>query len=204
MTGRRMGRQGRRATEAPRWVPTERFYRAVVFTIGLHADQARKNKQRDPYFAHLLTVASLVAEDGGNEDETIAALLHDAAEDQGGRKRLEQIAQDFGESVARIVEGCSDAFARPKPAWRKRKLAYLRRLRTETADVRRVSLADKLHNARCTVADLKRDEAWGRGFNAQAEEQRWYYRELLKCFEVTKTRSRHLAEFRDQVALING
>lgn len=186
----------------PRWIPSERFYRALVFALGLHARQARKNAERDPYFAHLLTVASLVVEDGGTEDETIAALLHDAAEDQGGRARLEQIARDFGKDVARIMAGCSDTLASPKPAWRKRKSAYIRRLRGEAADVRRVSLADKLHNARCTVADLQRGKAWGPGFNAGAEDQRWYYTALLECLEETGTRSRHLPEFRELVGHI--
>lgn len=192
----------RRRVKLPRWIPSERLYRALVFAVGLHSRQARKNAQRDPYFAHLMTVASLVVEDGGTEDETIAALLHDAAEDQGGRPRLEEITLDFGERVARIVEGCSDTLATRKPEWRKRKRAYIRRLRKEPADVRRVSLADKVHNARCTVADLQHGKAWGRGFNAGANDQRWYFAALLKCFEDTRTRSRHLAEFRELVGRI--
>jgi (p)ppGpp synthase/HD superfamily hydrolase len=192
-----------RPEATPRWTPSERFYRALIFAVGLHAPQARKNRQRDPYLAHLLAVASLVVEDGGTEPQAVAALLHDAAEDHGGRPRLNQIALDFGADVARIVEGCSDTLVRPKPEWHKRKRAYIRRLGKEPADVRRVSLADKVHNARCTVTDLERGEAWGKRFNAQAADQRWYYEALLKCFVATKTRSRHLPEFRRLVNQIS-
>ena len=187
------------STKVPRWIPSERFSHALVFAVDVHALQARKNTQRDPYLSHLLAVASLVVEDGGTEDQAIAALLHDAAEDQGGRPRLEQIARDFGADVARIVDGCSDTLEQPKPPWHERKEAYLRRLRTEADDVRRVSIADKVHNARCTVVDLESGKGWGPGFNAGPEDQQWYYEALLECFVETKTSSRHLPEFRELV-----
>src|SRR5436190_11435160 len=121
-----------------------RFERALVYATRLHRDQRRKGSGV-PYAAHLLGVASLVLEDGGNEDEAIAALLHDAVEDQGGRPRLDEIDREFGASVAHIVEGCTDADAIPKPSWRPRKEAYINALASHDASVRRVALADKLY-----------------------------------------------------------
>lgn len=88
-----------------------------MFAVRLHARQKRKGT-RIPYSAHLLAVASLVLEDGGTTDEAVAALLHDAVEDQGGRRTLERIRRRFGPAVARIVEACSDADTVPKPPWR--------------------------------------------------------------------------------------
>ena len=102
-----------------------RFTRAVAYAARLHARQKRKGTER-PYLAHLLGVASIVLEHGGDEDAAIAALLHDAVEDQGGRPRLGEIRRKFGARVARIVDGCTDAYTVPKPPWRERKLKYLR------------------------------------------------------------------------------
>ena len=113
----------------------------------------RKGSQT-PYIAHPLGVASLVLEDGGDEDEAIAALLHDAPEDQGGLETLEQIRIRFGERVASIVDGCTDTYETPKPPWRRRKDDYLAHLPTASPSVWRVSLADKLHNARTILVDL--------------------------------------------------
>ena len=124
---------------------TDRFDRAFAFARHLHRDQFRKGTAI-PYTAHLLAVAALVLEDGGDEDQAVAALLHDAVEDHGGLGRLEEIRQLFGERVAEIVEGCSDSFTIPKPPWRERKERYIEHLRHADAGVRRVSLADKLHN----------------------------------------------------------
>ena len=92
-------------------------------------EQERKGNQT-PYIAHLLGVCALVLEDGGDEDEAIAALLHDAAEDQGGLKTLEEIRRRFGEQVAAIVDGCTDTYETPKPPWRGRKETYLEHLRS--------------------------------------------------------------------------
>lgn len=195
----------RRRPQPPRWKPSESFYRALTFAVGLHADQSRKNASRDPYLAHILTVASLVVEDEGSEIEAIAALLHDAAEDRGGKARLDQIRSDFGDQVASIVDGCSDSLAERKEEkgdWCTRKKAYIERLRTEDPTVRRVSLADKLHNARCTVTDLESGRAWGDAFNGSPGNQRWYYAALLQCFEDSATKSRHLPEFRRLVGRI--
>src|SRR5262249_60692908 len=107
----------------------KRFEEAMVMAHRLHARQLRKGT-RIPYVSHLLAVASLTLENGGKEVEAIAALLHDAMEDQGGLPTLMKIRRKFGDSVAGIVEGCSDSEGDPKPPWRQRKVAYLEHLRT--------------------------------------------------------------------------
>jgi hypothetical protein len=162
----------------------DRFERALVYATRLHREQRRKGSGT-PYAAHLLGVASLVLEDGGSEDEAIAALLHDAVEDQGGRARLDEIKREFGNRVAHIVEGCTDTGISPKPPWRPRKEAYVRALASHDASVRRVSLADKLYNARAILLDYRRlgDELWER-FDPESD-QPWYYRALVSAFRET-------------------
>ncbi|WP_217922222.1 HD domain-containing protein [Miltoncostaea oceani] len=164
-----------------------RFRDALVYAAEVHADQRRKGSDT-PYVSHLLAVAALVIEDGAaagqlSEDEVIAALLHDAPEDQGGKERLADIRDRFGKRVAEIVAACSDTFETPKPPWRERKQAYLDHL-AETTDtgVLRVSLADKVHNARAVLADYRvlGDELWPR-FNRDADTP-WYYRSLVAVF----------------------
>jgi (p)ppGpp synthase/HD superfamily hydrolase len=180
----------------------DRFASAVATAVELHADQSRKGT-RIPYVSHLLAVTALVLEDGGDEKEAIAAVLHDAAEDAGGEETLDKIRDVFGDRVAHIVEGCSDAMparGEDKAPWRQRKEAYLEHLRLADASVLRVSLADKLHNARAVVTDLEAlgPEVWAR-FNAGPAEQAWYYRSLLAIFEERLPGSRHLPEFRELV-----
>jgi (p)ppGpp synthase/HD superfamily hydrolase len=162
---------------------TERFGQALLYAFQLHQQQQRKGSQT-PYIAHLLGVASLVLEDGGTEDEAIAALLHDAAEDQGGKTTLEQIRWRFGEHVANIVDGCTDTYETPKPPWRPRKDDYLTHLRTASPSVWRVSLADKLHNARSILVDLRSQgrQVWQR-FNGGEAGSLWYYRNLVQIFQ---------------------
>lgn len=166
----------------PSPILTERFNDALVFASRLHSRQRRK--QTDvPYIAHLLGVTSLVLEDGGDEDQAIGALLHDAAEDQGGERILNEIYDRFGERVGRIVEGCTDAFGDPKPEWRSRKEAYIYRLRSESVDVVRVSLADKIYNA-CAILLCYRqigEQTWER-FNGGKDGTLWYYQALVKVF----------------------
>ena len=161
----------------------KRFDQALAYASDLHRTQPRK-ATTIPYMSHLLGVASLVLEDGGEEDEAIAALLHDAVEDQGGEPTLQEIRRRFGDHVASIVEGCSDTDQVPKPPWRNRKEAYLRRLRDAPESVIRVSLADKLHNARSTARDLRVEgpAVWDRFNEKRAGEQLWYYRSLLEIF----------------------
>jgi (p)ppGpp synthase/HD superfamily hydrolase len=158
-----------------------RFLLAVQTAAALHADQARKGT-RIPYVAHLLGVASLVLQFGGDEEQAIAALLHDAAEDQGGRPTLEAIEVAFGKRVARIVEGCTDTLEEPKPAWRPRKEAYLAHLATVGHEVLLVSAADKLDNARAIDADLRvhGDALWAR-FNG-GKASLWYYDALAQAY----------------------
>jgi (p)ppGpp synthase/HD superfamily hydrolase len=157
-----------------------RFEQAFAYACHLHASQTRKGS-RTPYIAHLMGVAALVLEDGGSEDEAIAALLHDTVEDHPrAGYTAEEIGSLFGERVLRIVLACTDAFEHPKPAWRKRKAAYLKHLAKAPADVRRVSAADKLHNARAVLHDYRHQgERLWRRFTAGRKDQLWYYRSLV-------------------------
>jgi (p)ppGpp synthase/HD superfamily hydrolase len=131
-----------------------RFERALLFATRKHAGQTRKGTTV-PYVAHLLSVAGLVLEAGGDEDLAIAALLHDVVEDCGGAPMLREIRRRFGQRVAHVVEGCTDSDLDPKPPWRQRKQDYLKHLRTADADVRLVSAADKLHNTRSVLTDYR-------------------------------------------------
>ncbi len=169
---------------APRPLLTARFQQGFTYASNLHATQFRKGSPT-PYIAHLMSVAALVLEDGGTEDEAIAALLHDAVEDHPrDGNTVEEIRILFGDRVLRIVLGCTDADEHPKPPWRKRKLAYLEHLATAPADVRRVAAADKLHNARAVLHDYRHlgERLWRR-FNAGKKDQLWYYDELVKVLK---------------------
>jgi (p)ppGpp synthase/HD superfamily hydrolase len=156
-----------------------RFNQAFLFAAEKHASQTRK-KTDVPYISHLMSVAGLVLEAGGGEDEAVAALLHDVVEDCGGHPILEEVRQRFGDRVANIVEGCTDAYTLPKPPWKQRKLEYLDVLRRADDDVRLVSAADKLHNVRTILADYRRegDAVWER-FSGRREGTLWYYRAVL-------------------------
>lgn len=167
---------------------TERFADACAFALDLHASQKRKGTSI-PYSSHLLAVASLVLEHGGDEDQAIAALLHDTLEDQGhhfpgGPAVLRaELARRFGAPVLAIVEACTDTQQMPKPPWRARKEAYLAHLPQAPLPVLRVSAADKLHNARSILSDyrLVGETLWER-FSADREQLLWYYRGLLAAF----------------------
>jgi (p)ppGpp synthase/HD superfamily hydrolase len=161
------------------------FREALVFAAELHTAQVRKGTTI-PYVAHLLGVAGIVLEHGADEDEAIAALLHDAVEDQGGPPTREAIRQRFGERVAAIVDGCTDADTVPKPPWRARKEAYVAHVRHASPSVLLVSAADKLHNARAILADyrLEGDAVWAR-FKGGREGTLWYYRALVRAFQNT-------------------
>ena len=163
---------------------SSRFSEALVLAADLHRDQRRKGGDI-PYISHLLAVCSIVLDHGGDEDEAVAALLHDGPEDQGGEDTLATIRQIFGERVAGIVAACSDTFETPKPSWEPRKRAYLEHL--AGGDVSRsailVSAADKLHNLTSTVEDLETSgaEVWER-FNSTPDQQLWYYRSLAAIY----------------------
>lgn len=161
---------------------TDRFERALVFASRAHSGQKRKGTDI-PYVAHLMGVAGIALEYGADEDEAIAALLHDAVEDQGGLPMLEEIRRCFGDRVAEIVEGCTDSHAIPKPPWLERKKAYLAHLRSASPSIVLVSAADKLHNARAILRDYRviGEKVWAR-FHASREEVLWYYRSLVDAF----------------------
>jgi (p)ppGpp synthase/HD superfamily hydrolase len=165
------------------------YERALEYARIIHAAQRRKGTDI-PYITHPEAVAELVLGHGGSEEEAIGALLHDAAEDQGGRLRLDDIRERFGERVATIVEGCTDWIMEPdktekdKLDWRPRKEAYISHIADETDEsILLVSLADKVHNAGAIVADL---ETHGpdmmERFNAGAQDVLWYYRSLAEVF----------------------
>ncbi|MBV5259821.1 HD domain-containing protein [Synechococcus moorigangaii CMS01] len=161
-----------------------RFSEALVLAEKLHREQIRKGSGT-PYIAHLLGVASLVLEAGGDEDEAIAALLHDAIEDQGGLATRDLICEKFGDRVAKIVEACSDSFdGENKKPWRERKEAYLTHLQIAPDSVRLVSMADKLYNAQSILRDYQQiGEALWERFKGKKEGTLWYYKSLIQVFD---------------------
>jgi len=167
---------------------TWRFNVALQFASGLHYQQPRKGVPI-PYIAHLMSVCGLVLEAGGDEDQAIAALLHDAVEDQGGLPTLDTIRHMFGNRVANTVESCSDSTSsdpNQKLPWRVRKDKYLEHLKSANGDALLVSAADKLHNARAILSDYRMlgDRLWLR-FNASKEDLLWYYGALVQTFRQT-------------------
>jgi (p)ppGpp synthase/HD superfamily hydrolase len=159
-----------------------RFLRAFNFAAEKHAGQTRK-ASTIPYIAHLMGVASLVLEFGGDEDLAIAALLHDVVEDCGGAPMSKEVRRRFGPRVAKIVDGCTDSDTYPKPPWRERKETYIRHLKTADAETRLVSAADKLNNVRSILSDYREvgETIWAR-FNGGRDGTLWYYRALLQEF----------------------
>jgi (p)ppGpp synthase/HD superfamily hydrolase len=186
---------------ANRLILTERFTNAVEYARRLHTEY-RKGTDI-PYMAHLLGVAAIVMGEAGHqepvtEDMVIAALLHDTVEDHGGLPRLNDVREKFGDNVARMVAGLSDTFAEDhdkKEHWDVRKSTYLNRLAAETNDVLLISAADKLYNARAMLEDFREigDAVWVR-FHRGADQQLWYFGELLKTFK-QRPRNRVVDEF---------
>jgi (p)ppGpp synthase/HD superfamily hydrolase len=171
-----------------KFVPlSTRFDHALLFAAQVHRDQDRK-KSGIPYISHLLGVASIVLDYGGDEDMAIAALLHDAVEDHGGRPMLKMISQIFGPRVAKMVDGCTDSYVedpKKKENWERRKIRYLHRVRHEDADTRFVSAADKLYNARAVLRDLRYDgDAAFLRFSAPKAKTLWYYRSLVREYRI--------------------
>ena len=161
---------------------TARFDAAFVYAHETHAAQTRKGSGA-PYLGNLRGVASIVIDDGGGEDEAIAALLHDAAEDRGGRERLEDIRARFGDAVAKIVADCTDSWTTPKAPWAERKQKYAEHARTLDAASLRVSAADKVHNAYAILRDLRNtgEQTWER-FNASPDDIVAYYQSLVRAY----------------------
>ena len=157
---------------------SRQFERALKFAARRHKTQTRKGTAI-PYVAHLLAVAAIVLEHGGNETEAIAALLHDTLED--GKAKEEELRDRFGDPVTDIVLSCSDTVAKKKPKWRPRKEAYLARIAGKSPSARLVSAADKLHNARAILRDYRAlgEKLWTR-FNASRDDIRWYYESMVK------------------------
>lgn len=151
---------------------------AMTLMCELHADQVRKGSG-EAYISHPMAVAAITAQYGGDENQFIAALLHDAVEDQGGRPTLERIREAFGERVADLVWGCSDTDEQPKPPWRKRKEAHLRKIADAPPDVRLILAADKIHNAQTIIQGLreKGPAVWDR-FKGGREGTLWYYEQM--------------------------
>jgi len=168
---------------------TERFTEAMTYAAELHRDQVRKGSGV-PYIAHLMSVAALALEHGANEDEAIAALLHDAIEDQGGNATRQEISRRFGNSVTEIVNGLSDSETQPKPPWRERKETYIAHLGSASPSVLLISVCDKLHNATSILRDYRRigEDLWPR-FRGGKDGTLWYYRALVttyrQCFQST-------------------
>ncbi len=167
---------------------SERFTAALTYATQLHANQVRKGSGI-PYITHLLGVASIALEYGANEDEAIAALLHDAIEDQGGAATREEIRRRFGDNVTAIVDGCTDSDTTPKPPWRQRKEAYIAHLATASHSVLLVSAADKLYNTRSILKDYRivGESVWERFQGGGKEGTLWYYRSLVIAFYQTGT-----------------
>lgn len=173
---------GDETSSASIYTLSEKFEEAFQTAFKLHRRQNRKSTTV-PYIAHLMSVSALVLEFGGNETEAIAALLHDAVEDQGGMPVLVDIEKRFGKKVADIVLGCSDSSGLPKPPWEQRKKNYIEHLQTAGKSVLLVSLADKLHNLKDILMTYRRigEQTWER-FTGGRAGTLWYYGELVEIF----------------------
>lgn len=177
---------------SPAWIASSRLDEAFALARSQHAGQSRKTAHPDtvgiPYVGHLMSVAALVIEHGGTEDQAIAGLLHDVVEDTD--TSLDSLTARFGEDVGAMVHACSDHHGDgPKRPWRERKAGYLAHLNTMGADnpALLVALADKVHNASSTAAELRglsateRHEYWTK-FNGGEDDQRMWYRGLADIF----------------------
>jgi (p)ppGpp synthase/HD superfamily hydrolase len=164
---------------------TDKIAKALALAVEAHDGQKRKGTSI-PYIAHPMGVASIALDHGADEEQAMAALLHDAVED-GGAEYAERIRTKFGERVADIVAGCTDGVPDAsgiKPPWQARKQAYLDHLKTASYDVLLVSSSDKLHNARAIVEDLLNigHTVFDR-FSVSKDQTLWYYESLAQIFE---------------------
>jgi (p)ppGpp synthase/HD superfamily hydrolase len=171
-----------------------RFSDALTYATDLHANQQRKISGA-PYVGHLLSVASIVLQFGGNEDEAIGGLLHDAVEDQGGQAAADDIRRRFGDRVAELAVACSDTMVTPKPPWRQRKEAHVAHMRRADESVRLIVAADKLDNARSILADYRlHGEALWQHFRGAREGTLWYYRAMIEALGKSGRVGRIVAE----------
>jgi GTP pyrophosphokinase len=189
---------------------SDRFEQALLYAHELHGDQCRRGTPV-PYMAHLMGVASLVLEYGGDEEQAIAALLHDAIEDCGHLTSYAEIERRFGERVAEIVRACTDADTTPRPPWLERKAAYVARVSHEPAQARLVSAADKLYNVRTVLKDYRQaGHAVWRRYTGDPAHVLWYYRALVAAFRAAGSHpivdelDRAVAQLEEVVALAPG
>jgi (p)ppGpp synthase/HD superfamily hydrolase len=185
-----------RMTGSPQY--SARLVEALGVAARLHAAQRRKATEV-PYLSHLLGTCSIALDYGADEDEAIAALLHDAIEDVEPVETARAAVVGFGARVLSIVHGCTDTDQHPKPPWHARKQAYIDHLADAEASVLLVSAADKLHNARSVVADLRRhgNAAWDR-FTGGREGSLWYYRALVEAFRANPAHHASLVDELDR------
>jgi (p)ppGpp synthase/HD superfamily hydrolase len=173
-------------TIADPWQDFDLVMEASRYAAEVHRNDVRK-ATTVPYLSHLWSVAALVLEQGGDDGQVAAALLHDVVEDHGGTVRLGEVRRMFGDDVADLVADLSDSMVDTtagdaKPPWRKRKEAYLRHLAAADVRVTLVSACDKLHNGRCILADLRvlGARVWDRFTTADPADQLWYYEALAR------------------------
>lgn len=178
---------------------TDRYSEALIYAAAKHRGQVRKGTAI-PYLSHVLAVSSLVMEHDGDEDESIAGLLHDIIEDVG-KTEAPTISARFGDRVLDIVLGCTDAETFPKPPWRERKERYLAHLDSAGSSILLVSCCDKLHNATAILNDLERvGAAVFDRFTAGRDGTLWYYRTLAATFDRLGSRPAHrLREVVDRI-----
>lgn len=167
---------------------TARFDRAVALALEAFRHSTRKGGEV-PYVTHLFAVTALVGEHGGDEDQLIAAMLHDYLEDIEGASYA-AIEADFGERVARMVAALSDTDVRPKPPWHARKVGYLQHLGAMDPAIKLISAADKFHNTRATRLDVVRGGLFAfdrfnadilAAFNSKAAGTLWYHRAVCEA-----------------------
>ncbi len=185
--------------ERPHSLLGPRFEQALVYAATLHSGQVRKSTPI-PYISHVLAVTAIALEHGANEDQAIAALLHDVVEDCGGKPRLADVRHRFGETVAEIVAGCTDADVTPKPPWEERKRQYIEHVKSAPPSVMLVSCSDKVHNARSIVADLRAGVDVFALFKGGKSGTLWYYRSLLEIFQQRDVPPRLVAELARSVS----
>jgi len=191
----------------PHMYLTDRFFKAMAYATDAHKGQVRKSTNI-AYISHPFGVASLVIEALGDEDQAIAGLLHDVAEDCGGEPRLVEIAELFGDRVAHIVRGCSDSLVvdeDKKAPWRQRKEAHIQHLRSSDADVLLVTAADKTHNARAIATDIQSigSKVWER-FNSDQEQILWYYNAVYTVLSEGRVTPTLLNPLRTAIGIMEG